>query len=209
MIELYLGAVGSGKSYHALKRGLEKVTERGSFVVANFPINPKTQKEKERWIFLEDFSPEDLIRLSFERKSYGKEGKALLIIDEAGIWFNSRDWQINPQKRKEWIKFFSQSRKFGYDVILIVQDERMLDRQIRKLAEYHIKHVKLRNYVWLKLIPWQIFATIKFWTGASFKGQVRFILFNPWKAKRYDTMKLFKIDDDLKQIAVKNGIKID
>lgn len=209
MIELYLGAVGSGKSYDALTKGLEKCTFRGSFVIANFPIKAKTKKEKERWVFREDFTPEDLIKLSFERKTYGKEGKALLIIDEAGIWFNSRDWQVNPQLRKEWIKFFSQSRKFGYDIILIVQDERMLDRQIRKLAEYHVKHIKLRNYMWMKLIPWQIFAAVRFWQGAQFKGQVRFIFFNPWKAKRYDTMKLFKVDDELKEIALQNGIKID
>ncbi|MGG1310893.1 zonular occludens toxin domain-containing protein [Bacillus smithii] len=209
MIDLYLGPVGSGKSYHALKRGIDHVKNRNSFVVANFPIRPKNKKEEDRWIYMEDFEPKDLIRLSFERKSFGHEGRALLIIDEAGIWFNSRDWQIDPQKRKEWIKFFSQTRKFGYDVILIVQDERMLDRQIRKLAEYHVKHIKLRNYKWMKLLPWQIFAAVRFWQGISFKGQVSFIFFNPFLAKRYDTMKLFKIDDELLQIAKENGIKVD
>lgn len=200
MIELYLGAVGSGKSFHALNEGIEKTKEKDSFVIANFPIKPKTKKEKERWIYRENFEPNDLIKLSIERGTFGKEGKALLIIDEAGVWFNSRDWQIDGKKRKEWIKFFSQSRKFGYDVILIVQDVRMLDRQIRSLAEFHVKHIKLRQYKWMKFLPWQVFACIKFWQGADFKGSVSFLPFKPWIANRYDTMKLFEIDEELEQM---------
>lgn len=208
MIDLYLGSVGSGKSYHALKEGIEKTKQRGGFVVANFPIKARNEKEEERWIYLEDFSPKDLIRLSIERGSFGKEGRALVIVDEAGIKFNSRDWQVNPNERKEWIKFLSQSRKFGYDIILVAQDERMVDRQIRKLAEYNVKHIKLRNYKWMKLLPWQIFAVIRFWNGATFKGQVSFLLFNPFLAKRYDTMKLFDLDEEIQEIAEKNGIEI-
>lgn len=208
MIDLYLGSVGSGKSYHALKEGIEKTKQRGGFVVANFPIKARNEKEKERWIYLEDFSPKDLIKLSIERGSFGKEGRALVIVDEAGIKFNSRDWQVNPNERKEWIKFLSQSRKFGYDIILVAQDERMVDRQIRKLAEYNVKHIKLRNYKWMKLLPWQIFAVIRFWNGATFKGQVSFLFFNPFLAKRYDTMKLFDLDEEIQEIAEKNGIEI-
>lgn len=208
MIDLYLGSVGSGKSYHALKEGIEKTKQRGGFVVANFPIKPKNKKEEERWIYLEDFSPKDLIRLSIERGSFGNEGRALVIVDEAGIKFNSRDWQVNPNERKEWIKFLSQSRKFGYDIILVAQDERMVDRQIRKLAEYNVKHIKLRNYKWMKLLPWQIFAVIRFWNGATFRGQVSFLFFNPFLAKRYDTMKLFDLDKEIREIAEKNGIEI-
>lgn len=208
MIDLYLGSVGSGKSYHALKEGIEKTKQRGGFVVANFPIKARNEKEKERWIYLEDFSPKDLIRLSIERGSFGHEGRALVIVDEAGIKFNSRDWQVNPNERKEWIKFLSQSRKFGYDIILVAQDERMVDRQIRKLAEYNVKHIKLRNYKWMKLLPWQIFAAIRFWNGATFKGQVSFLFFNPFLAKRYDTMKLFDLDQEIQEIAEKNGIEI-
>lgn len=208
MIDLYLGSVGSGKSYHALKEGIEKTKQRGGFVVANFPIKARNEKENERWIYLEDFSPKDLIRLSFERGSFGHEGRALVIVDEAGIKFNSRDWQVNPNERKEWIKFLSQSRKFGYDIILVAQDERMVDRQIRKLAEFNVKHIKLRNYKLMKLLPWQIFAVVRFWNGATFKGQVSFLFFNPFLAKRYDTMKLFELDEEIQEIAEKNGIEI-
>lgn len=208
MIEIYVGAVGSGKSYHAMARGISKIyAMKNNIVVANFPVKFTDKDYKKgvnnRWIYLDDeeLTPINLIKMSFKHGFYGKEGHTLLIIDEAGVYFNARDWQISAQTRKEWIKFFSQSRKFGYDVVLIAQDVRIIDRQIRTTAEYIVKHVKLRNYKWLKLIPWQIFAAVNYWAGGSFKGNVNLILFNPFIAKRYDTMRMFKVPDELKDIA--------
>lgn len=207
MIEIYVGAVGSGKSYHAMARGISKIYSlRNNIVVANFPVkfNEKDLRKgvNDRWKYMEDeeLTPINLIKMSFDYGYYGKEGYALLIIDEAGVYFNARDWQISANVRKEWIKFFSQSRKFGYDVVLIAQDVRMIDRQIRTMAEYTVKHIKLRNYKWLKLLPWQIFAAVSYWAGGSFKGNIDFILYNPFIARRYDTMRMFKVSDELKEL---------
>lgn len=80
----------------------------------------------------------------------------------------------------------------GYDIIMVSQDEKMVDRQIRSTMEYRVKHVKMRNFSWFKLIPWQVFATVQYWGGGSFKGQLGLLFFNPLVAKRYDTMRLFK-----------------
>ena len=53
----------------------------------------------------------------------------MIVIDEAQCIFNSRDWngkgivhsalKKQPDSRMDWIKFFSQHRKFGFNVILI------------------------------------------------------------------------------------------
>lgn len=210
MIEIYVGAVGSGKSYHIMARGIAKIYSRkNNIVVANFPIRFSERDIKrgidKRWIYLDDdeLNPMNLIKMSIENGYYGKEGHSLLVIDEAGVYFNARDWQVSVNTRKEWIKFISQSRKFGYDVVLIAQDARMIDRQIRSMAEYTVKHVKLRNYKWLKLIPWQIFAAVSYWAGGSFKGSLSFVLFNPLIARRYDTMRIFEIPEELKELLVK------
>lgn len=210
MIEIYVGAPGSGKSYHALRRALAKVNCRTrNVVVANFDVVRRTRREKENWVYWEEFEPEDLIRLSFERRFYGNEGYALLVIDEAGVWFNSRDWNVNPGRRKEWIKFFSQSRKFGYDVVLIAQDVRMLDRQIRNCAEYVVKHVKLRSYTWLKWLPWTFFCYVSFWQGGAFRGAPSVDLYLPWVARRYNSMKLFKVSDEVRRIAQAAGYALE
>lgn len=215
MIEVYTGFVGSGKSYHAVKRGIEIADAPfgNRWVVANFPIKPKKKFlagipfvnrfikdpfNKPRWIYKanDELTPEFLVNLSFEMGFDKKEGSCLLIIDEAGIMFNSRDWNVKPKERKEWIQFFAQSRKLGYDVILIVQDVRMLDRQIRSLAEYEVQHKKMNNLGILNLIPifWfcTIFAAVKFWNGIrTMRGSLELIMFKKSIADRYDTKALF------------------
>jgi hypothetical protein len=75
-----------------------------------------------------------------------KEDRILLVIDEAQLIFNSRDW--SQKDRKAWLSFFSQHRKYGYRVILVAQFDRMLDRQIRYLLEYEYLHRKLGNFGW-------------------------------------------------------------
>src|SRR5699024_10968753 len=110
MIEMYTGFVGSGKSYHATHEGLIVAESRTKKeVIANFPIsknenflykfNKKLPKFKNlRWNYVdnEDLTSDFLIKKSFDyEKENGDlppEGHFLLIIDEAGINFNSRDW---------------------------------------------------------------------------------------------------------------------
>lgn len=211
MIEIYTGFVGSGKSYHATKRGvtIADAPKGNRWVIANFPIKPKKrflakipfvknklkdQYNKPRWIFKqnEDLTVKFLIEKSHEMGWYGTESQCLLIIDEAGILFNSRDWNIAPAERKEWIKFLSQSRKFGYDVVFIVQDLRMMDRQIRSLAEYEVQHKKMNNWFLFKLMPVTVFACVSFWNGVrNVRGQLEMCTYSKSVADRYDTMALF------------------
>ncbi len=208
MIEIYTGTVGSGKSYHALARGLSKIRCIGNrYVIANFPIKAKTKKEKTRWLYFdnEDITVMKLIELSFQLGAYGHEGHTLIILDEAGLMFNSRDWQVNANDRKEWIKFFSQSRKFGFDVVLIAQDVRMIDRQIRAMAEYEIKHIKANQYKLFKLLPITVFFYVAFWSGGRFKGNLEMDFLKPWVARKYDTMKMFSMPDEVLELARKYG----
>src|SRR5579885_1826615 len=119
MLSLYTGAVGSGKSYHAIELGLDWLRV-GKNVIANFPIKPpekflfKRDKERwdkklKRWHYLEEITVEYLMALSLENGWFGHESKCLVIIDEAGVMFNSRDWQTESKNRMKWIKFVSQS----------------------------------------------------------------------------------------------------
>lgn len=210
MIYVYTGTLGSGKSYHAMREGIALVNtliER-RIVVANFPINAKNRREKENWFYREELKVDEIIRLSFENKIYGREGAALLIIDEAPLYFNARSW-MKDQDRKEWLKFFSLSRRFGYDIIMISQDLRMIDRQIRAMAEYEIRHIKFNAYSWLKWIPLTLFGYVWFWSGGRFKGALQLDVLLPWVAKKYNTMKQFTPEPELIELAAKYGYKID
>lgn len=213
VIDLYTGTVGSGKSFHALEKGIEYL-ESKKHVVANFPIKEapkyflkilreKDKKRMERWLFWEEITPEKLIALSLEKGWYGKESQCLVIIDEAGIMFNSREWQIAGQSRTKWIKFLSQSRKFGYDFVFVAQSDRMIDKQIRGLVEYEVKHYKLSNSFflsWLKLFKVSLFLYNYKWYQTKVKGNLRFSKFKKSIGDRYDTMRTFDLDELVHEI---------
>lgn len=208
MIYVYTGSLGSGKSYHAMVEGMNKIKSIPKrIVVANFPIVQKSRKEKERWFYIEELDIDEIVKISFKERIYGKEGHGLLIIDEAPIYFNSRSWD-KDKDRKEWLKFFSMSRRFGYDIIMISQDLRMIDRQIRAMSEYEVRHIKFNAYGWLSWLPITVFGYVWFWTGGKFKGALQLGVLWPWIANRYDTMKQFSPDDELIELAARHGYNI-
>lgn len=200
MITLYTGSVGSGKSYHATDLGKDWVKNR--HVIANFPLkfgkSKRQQQQAERWIFHDELTVEFLIAKSIEKGWYGKESQCLVIIDEAGVIFNSRDWQTAGDHRKNWIKFLSQSRKFGYDFIFVAQSDRMIDKQIRGLVEYEVKHLKANNaffFQFLSLFRVTLFLYVYRWYQTRLKSNLRMAIYNPAVAKRYDTFRTFNLDE--------------
>ena len=148
MISLYTGTPGSGKSYHAVYEILRRVKRKNrNTVIANFPLN-LDNKYKDNFMYLDnsELTIDFLVNYAKKNNQPGVEGQTLVVIDEAQIIFNSRDWGTNSKKRLDWIKFFSQHRKYGYNFILIAQFDRMIDRQIRCLIEYEMAHMKINNY---------------------------------------------------------------
>lgn len=215
MIELYTGFVGSGKSYCATRLACRIIDAKLSnqYVIANFPLLPKRKmfhflhkkeedkyKKNDRFIFKnnDELTVDYLINKSLEKGWNEKESSCLLIFDEASIPFNSRTF--HQSDRMDWIKFLSQSRKFGYDVIFITQDARMIDRQIRSLCEFEVAHKKLNNMPllgWLSLFKLTIFAQVTYWNGTNARftrGQLRLIRYSKKYAERYDTLKLFDLE---------------
>lgn len=214
-IELYTGFVGSGKSFCATKLGVNIVDAPFSrrYVIANFPIRPKKRKlhflykgenkykPLDRWIYKpnEELTVDFLVKKSLEMGWNKKESSCLIIFDEASIPFNARTYQ--RRDRLDWIKFLSQSRKFGYDVIFITQDARMLDKQIRSLCEFEIVHKKLNNMFalsWLSLLRLTIFAQVKYWNGTNARytrGQLRLVRYSKKVAQRYDSLRLFDMEE--------------
>lgn len=85
--------------------------------------------------------------LQFHKRNPGgqiREHQTLLVLDECQELFNTRTW--NRKDRLEWASFFRQHRKYGYDVYLISQDDRVIDKQIRAILEYELEHRCVNNY---------------------------------------------------------------
>ena len=108
----------------------------------------------------------------------------------------------------EWINFFANHRHFGFEIILITQQDRMLDRQIRGLIEYEVKHralakANLITYLLSKLFK-GLFMTIDIWYPCRMKVTSNLHRFRKKVANCYDTMALF-IDKPTTQVSQNQG----
>lgn len=206
MISLYSGTPGSGKSLHVADRLLWALHTR-HLVVCNFDINPEIVNTRKRDYYRDYFryvpnnklSVSRLIRFAEEYFDGNpiKEGRLLLVVDEAQLMFNAREW--DKVGRKQWTAFFSQHRKYGYDIILVAQFDRMLDRQIRSLIEYEYIHRKVSNYGWkgvflsaLMLSP-HLFAAVKMWYPMGEKVGAELFKYKRKYGKLYDTYMSFDV----------------
>lgn len=72
------------------------------------------------------------------------EGQTLLVLDECQDLFNPRSW--NRKDRLKWCSFFREHRKYGYEVYLISQDDKVIDKQIRHILQYEYTHRCINNY---------------------------------------------------------------
>lgn len=158
MITLYSGTPGSGKSLHATRDIRDALKYKRQYVIANYDMVIADDCEQNF-----TYCPNDLLRPTLLKRCAQslwtvqdfRENGLLLVIDEAQLLFNSRSWR--EADRMEWIEFFSQHRKYGYDVVLIAQSDVMIDKQFRELLEYEVNHRKVGNYgLWGKTIS--IFA---------------------------------------------------
>lgn len=150
MIDLYSGTPGSGKSLH-MAEFCYYALKKGKPVIGTFYINEEITKKlkgKYTYVNIYDLDPVNLTKYAYRyqrnHKKKNPEGSMILMIDEAQRIFNSREW--NGKGRNEWITFFAEHRHLGYDIILVSQMDRMLDRQIRGLIEYEYIHRKVANF---------------------------------------------------------------
>lgn len=200
MIYLYSGTPGSGKSYHAVAVIAHKLGRRDkNRVIANFPLTGKKITSRFEYWDNSEICISRLMQYAREHHRLGVEGQTLVVIDEAQCIFNSRDWngkgvlhsalKRQPDSRMDWIKFFSQHRKFGYNVILIAQSDKMLDKQIRSLIEYDVKHIKMNNGFFF-FLPTSFLAVEK-WYGQRMKLGQEVIWYRKRVAAMYDSYALF------------------
>lgn len=194
MIYLYSGTPGSGKSLHCA-RTIYYCLFRNEPVICNFQIDTKSVKHPENFHYVDnsEMTPEMLIKFSQEKfkDKRPKEGAITLVIDEAQMMFNARSW--DKKGRDAWNKFFQLHRHFGYDVILIAQFDRMLDRQIRSLIEYEYIHRKVKNMGWrglflsLLMLSPNLFVSVKVWYPMKEKVGSEFFRVKKKFYKLYDT----------------------
>lgn len=199
MIYLYSGTPGSGKSL-CMAQDIYRKLRRGQNVIANFAINmdvvskgwfgrKKKNIGKFTYVSNADLTVDFLVKYSKENHIEGKESQTLLCIDESQVLFNARNF--NDKERMKWIIFFSQHRKMGYNVILVAQMDRMLDRQVRGLIETEYKFRKVNNFKIGRLFPFSLFCQVEYWYGVRERVGCEFFTYSKKYGELYNTYALF------------------
>ena len=123
------------------------------------------------------------------------ENQTLLVIDECAVLFNCRQW--GDRSRAEWCEFFTQHRKYGYNIILVAQHERMLDRQIRYLIEIFVTHRNCRYWktpakVLSLLLGGSLFVVLYRWQGCREIMNTELYRYRPRIAAIYNSYLIFQ-----------------
>lgn len=135
------GKLGAGKSLTSVGR-IREAFMRGAPVATNLDINlrfmfGRNQKKTRLYRVPDKPTLHDLECLGKGNTTYDESKNGLLVLDECGTWFNSRTW--NDKSRQDVINWFLHARKLGWDIIFIVQDISIVDKQARlALAEHTV-----------------------------------------------------------------------
>lgn len=211
MISLYTGTGGSSKSYHTA-RVIYDYLVKGYNVICSFPVNTdfvrgavydrkgnikRYKRNIGNYLYkpYNELTVEFLVAYSELYHTKGKEGQTLIVIDECQIMFDPRTIKHD---RAKWILFMCLHRHYGYNIILITQHSRLIDRQIRDQCEYEVKHRCLNNNGLIgKLLPVKLFTAVWVWSGIRSEYETYML------KKRY-----FRIYDSYTEIDTKNMLLI-
>lgn len=195
MIRIYTGTPGSGKSLHSIRLVCAYLKE-GKNVISNFPIKiDQVKKCHGKYYFLsnDDITTQYLLQFCKTQHKPEVENQTLLIIDEASVKFNSRSF--NAKDRLGFCSFFAQHRKYGFNVVLVCQNMRQIDRQIRDLIELEVKHRKLNTYSFWRILPFPLFVAIERNVSVNEKNEHEFFFYSKYYGGLYDTF--FEFDSSI------------
>lgn len=211
-VYIVTGKLGSGKTLCAVGRIREYLAE-GRPVATNLDIDMvglATKDESRVTVTRLPDHPKvvDLDGLGSGNSSYDELKNGLIVLDECGTWLNTREWQ--DKGRNDLIDWFLHSRKHGWDIMLIVQDLALIDKQIRTaLCEFVVICRRLdrmsvpiispfAKLFGLKVkMPKVHVATVKYGTSLDAPVSERWIYRGNDLYAAYDTKQIFKADNGI------------
>jgi hypothetical protein len=135
------GKLGQGKSVTSVGQ-IKEYLNQGRRVATNLDLYPEQFGNKHNKNVDITRLPDKPTSKNLADLGQGYEGKlqenknGLIVLDECGTWFNSRTW--NDPDRKALIDWFLHARKFRWDIIFIVQDISIVDKQARQTLCEHL-----------------------------------------------------------------------
>jgi hypothetical protein len=210
MMTLVTGPPGTGKTWYCT-RAICNALERGKWVATNVAMHDGfelhlakrnwlrylkpgrravvAERHRQRCFVSGDLEELMRVRLPGCGKCRGctagrtcqREGRGLMVLDEAHSWLNARMWDQDTgggkdaradaiRRRLAVVDWFAEHRKLGWEILLVTQDAGRIDAQVRGNAEFHTKLKNLRKFKVLGLVPlfpFNVFVAITTWHGTN------------------------------------------
>lgn len=226
MITLLTGSPGHGKSY-TMVREIEAAVAKGIPVATNIPLREdwsevmarrhtlfgrwrhKARERKAAEFARHVVVSDDFDKLLRVRLAGTKEGRGLMVLDEAQRWMNARGWDnaVNPDgtimkraealvARMKVLNSLSGHRHYGWNVILATQSDKAIDIQARELYEYHSEVRNMRKLPWIGIfIRFNLFLRTTRWNDRTkSRAGISTYWLSKSLARLYDTHILQKTD---------------
>lgn len=140
------GKLGAGKTLVAVGKIKDRII-RGCKVATNLDLQlhklegvGKFAKSPRVMRIPDKPTLEDLEFIGVGNTSYDESKNGLLVLDECGTWFNSRSWA--DKSRQDVINWFLHARKMGWDIIFLIQDVSIMDKQARLALAEHVVYCR-------------------------------------------------------------------
>lgn len=145
-VHVVTGKLGSGKTLVTIGKIQDYLT-RGRVVATNLDLRlhhmPKVGSfaKMTRVIRVPDKPTlSDFESIGRGTTSYDEKDNGLLVLDECGTWFNSRNW--SDKSRQPVIDWCLHARKLGWDIMFIIQDISLMDKQAREALAEHVVYCR-------------------------------------------------------------------
>jgi zona occludens toxin (predicted ATPase) len=156
-ISLISGLPGTGKTLSGIKRFLLPALKECRKVYTNIDgiqllktalyLGAELQDLEKLLIHTEKFSTKLLIE--------NIDANSLVIIDEAQVYWNNRDYASDENKKL--LPFLQKHRHYGLDIVFLTQNIDQLDIGIRRLCQVHYRLNTLTNMGLSKVIKVKVF----------------------------------------------------
>lgn len=138
------GKLGGGKTLMSVGKIKEKLLKNLP-VATNLELNLSAlvgNKAKQCRVYRMPDKPDiqDFEAIGRGNESYDESKNGLIVLDECGTWFNSRQWA--DKTRQAVINWLLHARKLGWDIIFIVQDISIVDKQARLALAEHVVYCR-------------------------------------------------------------------
>jgi len=166
MISYITGVLGAGKTFHGVRLAMDHLAKGGTVVTNVECCFERIQKmiALRSKVFIQQdqlrvFDPETTPEWESVIPWGESEGVVLVLLDEAQLFYCSRDWAQTAAANKRLLSFLSQSRKAGVDVIWITQEGENVDKQFRVLAEWELAIVSTAHLPlgWIGKLPFRAY----------------------------------------------------